>query len=79
MQRASIYMSRAVGLPFQTMRTFSAAPQINVPNKRKLLAGFQAQTAFLLGVAGAAAQAQLPVDILAVNASSWSSNADSTG
>ena len=56
-----------------------AALQINRPDKRPLLTSVQAQTAFLLGVASAAAQAQLPVAILAVDASTWSSNADSTG
>ncbi len=58
---------------------YMGAPQINRPDKRPLLASVQAQTAFLLGVADAAEQAQLHVAILAVNVSTWNPNADSIG
>ena len=62
-----------------THDSWRAAMQIDAPTERPLLAGVPAQTAFLLGMADAAAQAQLPVDILAFNISTWTSNADSTG
>jgi hypothetical protein len=72
-------LAKAAALTSQAMRVHLAALQINRPDKRPLLTSVQAQTAFLLGVADAAAQAQLPVAILAVNASTWNPNADSTG
>jgi hypothetical protein len=69
-------LGKAAALTCQATRVHLTAPQINRPDKRPLLTSVQAQTAFLLGVTDAAAQAQLPVAILAVNISTWNPNVD---